>query len=77
MRFVLLALLAWFIFQFIFKLVIPVYRASRQVRKGFQAMHEQMNEQQKQQAAWSPNTEKPHPGNAPRSGDYIEFEEVK
>ena len=51
MRFVLLALLAWFIFQFIFRLVIPVYRASRQMRKGFQAMNERMNEQQKQQAA--------------------------
>ena len=77
MRFVLLALLAWFIFQFIFRLVIPVYRASRQMRKGFQAMNERMNEQQKQQAAWSPNTEKPQPGAKPRSGDYLDFEEVK
>jgi len=78
MKIFLLAILAWFIFQFIFRLVIPVYRASRQFRKGFQAMQERMNEQQQQQqAAWAAHEEKPQTGAKPRASDYIDFEEVK
>ncbi len=77
MKIFLLAILAWFIFQFIFRLVIPVYRASRQFRKGFQAMQERMNEQQQQQAAWAPNEEKPRSSAAPRDSEYIDFEEVR
>lgn len=71
-RFLLYVLLAWFLYQFIFKLVIPVYRASRKIKHGFREMQEKMNEQYRQQNPPQPE-EKPKA----KTGDYIDFEEVK
>ena len=75
MTIILYALLAWFLYQFIFKLVIPVYRASRKIKKGFREMQEKMNEQYRQQQKPEPR----QPGPTPKApvGDYLDFEEVK
>ncbi len=86
MKYVLYALLAWFLYQLIFKLVIPVYKTTRQIKKGFREMQEKMSfgsaqdsEYQRQQQAYSTQTNQ-HNGaqqqKAP-AGDYIDFEEVK
>jgi len=45
MKFVLYAILAYILYQFIFKLVIPVYLASRKIKKGFREMQSKMQEQ--------------------------------
>jgi hypothetical protein len=82
MKYVLFAILAWFLYQFIFKLVIPVYRASRKIKKGFREMQEKMNQQynqQQQQQAYShssPSGSVNKQSSKP-SGDYIDFEEIK
>ena len=78
MSILLYAILAYILYQFIFKLVIPVYLATRRVKKGFREMHQRMQEQQNGQA----RSQDPAPGaknTAPSSavGEYIEFEEVK
>lgn len=72
------ALLAWFLYQFIFKLVIPVYRTSRKIKKGFREMQEKMNEQFQQQQGYAtePGT-KTTTKEKVSSKDYIDFEEVK
>jgi hypothetical protein len=78
LRFLLYALLIWFLYNLIFRLIIPVYKTTRQVKKKFREMHEQMEEQQMKQQGFHQqpdNTQKSSP--APRSGDYIDFEEVK
>ena len=75
MTIILYALLAWFLYQFIFKLVIPVYKASRKIRRGFRDMQEKMNEQYSQQQKQAPQ-EPTRPAKAP-AGDYLDFEEVK
>lgn len=72
MRLLLYIILAWLLYQFIFKLVIPVYYTSRKIKKGFREMQERMNEQYRQQEA-SPAQK---PSKAP-AGDYIDFEEIK
>jgi hypothetical protein len=80
MKYVLYALLIWFLYQFIFKLVIPVYKASRKIKKGFGEMQEKMNEQfrqQQQQQAYSPSGTADSKSPKPSASDYIEFEEVK
>ncbi|HEV7781340.1 MAG TPA: hypothetical protein VGO58_08735 [Chitinophagaceae bacterium] len=82
MTFVLYAILAYILYQFIFKLVIPVYIASRRIKKGFREMHQKMQEQagnsgQNQHQGFRPQSSAPNTGNRPKSGDYIEFEEVK
>lgn len=78
MKYVLFAILAYILYQFIFKLVIPVYMATRKIKKGFREMQSRMQEQQvNQQQEFT--TE--HPGTKPqpkaKAGDYIDFEEVR
>ena len=88
MKYVLYAILAYILYQFIFKLVIPVYTTTKKVKKGFREMSARMNhsdgqsrmeEQMRQQQGYNPE-----PSPAPtepkpktKAGDYIEFEELK
>jgi hypothetical protein len=84
MKYVLYAILAYILYQFIFKLVIPVYIATRKIKKGFREMQSKMQEhpfdfaQENQQQPG--HTPQPTPSNAEpktKAGDYIDFEEVK
>ena len=78
MKYVLYALLAWFLYKFIFKLVIPVYLASRKIKKGFREMQEKMNASQQQQSAARPSQESKSSSTGKKpAGDYIDFEEVR
>jgi hypothetical protein len=78
MKFVLYAILAYIAYQFIFKLVIPVYLASRKIKKGFREMQSKMQEQMKQQQqGYTPQSTASEPGPKTKAGDYIDFEEVK
>ncbi len=80
MKILLIAFLIYLAFQFIFRLVIPVYIASRKIKKGFREMQSHMSEQAENPYS---QQEKPHrrpayPSAAsPDAGDYIEFEELK
>ena len=86
MKYVLYAILAYILYQFIFKLVIPVYTTTKKVKKGFREMSDRMNhsdgrsrmeEQMRQQQGYNPE---PFPSEEPskkKGGDYIDFEEVK
>jgi Sec-independent protein translocase protein TatA len=80
MKFVLYALVAYILYQFIFKLVIPVYMASRKIKKGFREMQSKMQEhmqQQQQQQGYTAQTSASKPEPKTKAGDYIDFEEVK
>jgi Sec-independent protein translocase protein TatA len=80
MRYILYALLIWFLYQFIFKLVVPVYKTTRKIKKGFREMQEKMNEQfaqQQQQQAYSASGSNSNKSTRPPTSDYIDFEEVK
>ncbi len=73
------AILLYLAYQFIFKLVIPVFIASRKIKKGFREMQARMEEQMRQQQQY-PSTPSASPAGDPQKeklGGYIEFEEVK
>jgi hypothetical protein len=77
-RYLLFALLAWFLYNLVFRFIIPVYKASRQMKKKFREMHQQMQEH----AGGPQDYHATHSGPAKTtssktSGDYIDFEEVK
>ncbi|ULQ56030.1 DUF4834 family protein [Flavihumibacter rivuli] len=86
---ILLLLLIYIAYRFIFGFVIPVTRATRNVRQQFKAAQEQMEAQmraqqeyyQQQQQAQTAQARAERPGsrgNTPTdTGDYIDFEEVK
>lgn len=76
-KYVLLAIFIYIAYQFIFRLVIPVYRTTREVKKKFREMNSRMEEHLKQQQGFTnaPSPEKSAPKE--KAGDYIDFEEVK
>ena len=75
MKYILFAILAYILYQFIFKLMIPVYLASRKIKKGFREMHSKMQEQSFDFNQGRQPSSKPEPKKKP--DDYIDFEEVK
>lgn len=76
MKYLLWALLAYLAYQFIFNLVIPVYKTSRRIKKSFREMHSRM--QQDTYHSTRPATDFTQKNAArPTRDDYIEFEEVK
>jgi hypothetical protein len=80
MKYVLFALLAYILYQIIFKLVIPIYMASKKIKKGFGEMQERMQEhmrQQQNQATQANQANQPQQEPKVKAGEYIEFEEVK
>jgi hypothetical protein len=77
-KILLYAFLIYIGYRFIFGLVIPVYRTTRQVKKQFREMNNRMNEYMKQQEQPFNPDERPEPQKpTERKGDYIEFEEIK
>jgi hypothetical protein len=80
LRFILFALGIYIIYKVVFELIIPVFRASKKIRRQFgdmqQRMQDQMNTTQN-----GYNNQQAQPSSSeqtkPRAGDYIDFEEVK
>lgn len=84
---VLLLLLAYIAYKIIFGFVIPVTRATRNVRRQFKAAQEEMAARMQEQQGYGPygatqqrattaNT-RTDAAKHTSKGDYIEFEEVK
>lgn len=77
LRFLFYAFLFYLAYKLVFDFIIPVYKTTKRVKKGFQEMQERMNQHaqqfQQQQQATDDNANK----NKSRSGDYIDFEEIK
>jgi hypothetical protein len=72
-KIILYGFLLYLLYKFIFELVIPVSKATSQVKDKLREMQEQQRAQQYQQQQSAP--EQPVP-TARKEGDYIEFEEV-
>lgn len=74
-------LLIWFLYNLIFRFILPVYRTSRQVKQQFrqmqEAMQNQARQQQGQQPAPSASSAQPKKQSQKPGGDYIDFEEIK
>jgi hypothetical protein len=77
LRFLFYAFLLYLAFRLIFDFIIPVYKTTKRVRKGFKEMHERMNQhtEQYQQNTYAQQTQ--NNNNKGGSGDYIDFEEIK
>lgn len=68
----------YLLYKLIFDFIIPVAKTTKQVKKQFGEMSTQMQEKMNQQnnGVNSNNTGK-QGSTAPKSDDYIEFEEIK
>ncbi len=74
LKLILYGLLIWFLYNLVFRFIIPIYKTTRQMKQKFREMQEQMNPQQ-DFSAEPQNHERPP--EKVRKGDYIDFEEVK
>ncbi len=69
--------LAYLLYQLIFKFVIPIYRTTQQVKRGFREMNERMNGQSNGYATTQNTTTQQKGTDIDKVGEYIDFEEVK
>lgn len=77
-KYILLILAAVVLYKLIFDLIIPVYRASRNIKRQFRDINQQMQERMKQgQSAHQQQPTFQKQETRPAKEDYIDFEEVK
>ncbi|OQP45740.1 hypothetical protein [Niastella populi] len=81
-RILLYILLAYFLYKFVFNFLVPIIKVSWRVRsqvKEFQRRQQQQDPLQQQQQAGSgrPSSGDNPTATKPKSGEYIDFEEVK
>jgi hypothetical protein len=71
--------LIYLLYRLVFNFIIPIYRTTKQVKKGFREMHERMNQQYQQNGAHSQTThdQESKKPDTNKVGEYIDFEEVK
>ena len=80
LRAILWIFLVYMMYIFLFRFLIPVFRASRQMRNNIKNFQNQMQNQEELNQTQNPgfgtnNNGKEAP--KPKAGDYIDFEEVK
>jgi hypothetical protein len=75
--FLFLAFIAYLVFKLVFNFIIPIYRTTKQVRKGFREMHERMNGHTEQQQQPNDGSKQNQSNNKGGVGEYIDFEEIK
>lgn len=78
MSVILYALLFFFLYNLVVKVVLPVYRTTRQIKKQFSQMKQQFQQPEAatQQAGTTSQPPPPKKGTS-KLGEYIDFEEVK
>jgi Sec-independent protein translocase protein TatA len=79
LRFLFYAFLFYMAYKLVFDFIIPVYRTTKRVKKGFREMQERMNQhaEQYQQQQGRTHQTVSNENQETKSGDYIEFEEIK
>ena len=77
-RYLFWAIAIYFLIRFIFIFIIPVLRATRQMRGQVRDFQERMQEQQASHESFQQNsTAQKQSKSSVKEGDYIDFEEVK
>ncbi|MGB8192822.1 MAG: hypothetical protein WCF67_12920 [Chitinophagaceae bacterium] len=76
-RYILLVIGLVILYKLIFDVIIPVYRASRDIRKRFRDINQQMGDRMNQANQSQAADLNRSPVDKPSKKDYIDFEEVK
>ncbi|HRO70007.1 MAG TPA: hypothetical protein PK951_06490 [Chitinophagaceae bacterium] len=77
LKLILYGLLIWFLYNLVFRFIIPIYKTTREVKKKFSEMQGRMQDQMNQQAGYNTPPREEKPAEKVSKGDYIDFEEVK
>jgi hypothetical protein len=76
-RIVLLVIGIVVLYKLIFDFIIPVYRASREIKSRFRDMHQQMGDDMNRFDQQTNQGQQRDVPKKPRDKDYIDYEEVK
>lgn len=78
LKVLLYGLLIWFLYNLIFRFIIPVYKTTRQMKQKFREMQTQMQDQINQQQDFTTQSQSTEKSTSQtRKEDYIDFEEIK
>ncbi len=78
LKILLLGFFLYILYRFVFEFLLPVYKTTQKIKKGFRDIQEQANQNVKnQQQATSTTSSDSSPKNKEMLGEYIDFEEVK
>ncbi len=73
--------LIYILYKLIFEFIIPIFNATKTVKKQFNDIHvkmqDQANKMNQQQTQGPAPSAKTTTTSTPKAGDYIEYEEVK
>jgi hypothetical protein len=76
LRFLFYVFLFYMLYRLVFDFIIPVYRTTKKVKRGFREMNERMRQHTEGFTPEKPQVEKQKSCDT-KPGDYIEFEELK
>jgi len=68
--------LIYLLYRLVFHFIIPIYRTTRQVKRSFRDMHEQMRQHTSTQTTGTKESFNKK-SSSTKAGDYIDFEEIK
>lgn len=78
LKVILYGLLIWFLYNLVFRFIIPIYKTTRDVRQKFREMQNQMQDNMDQRQDFNAGPQKnERPAEKVSKSDYIDFEEVK
>jgi len=78
LKILLYALLAWFLYNLVFKFIIPIYKTTRQMKEKFNEMQNRMQDQVNEQQDFGKRTSADTKASSKVSKeDYIDFEEIR
>ncbi len=78
-KYIVWAIIGYLFIRFVFNFVLPLFRATKQMRHQMKQFREKMEEQQQFRSgntATSPSG-RDKPASRPRTDDYLDFEEIK
>lgn len=78
-KYIFWTIVIYFLIRFVFNFVIPVFRATRQMRSQVKDFQSRMQEEQQKQQSFQNNagTTAPQEKSRSKSEEYIDFEEIK
>ena len=79
LKVLLYGLLIWFLYNLVFRFIIPIYKTTRQMKQKFREMQNHMQDQMNhQQPEFTTQSRSPQKSAAQsQQEDYIDFEEIK
>ena len=78
LKILLLGFFLYILYRFVFEFLLPVYKTTQKIKKGFRDMQEQANQHTNNQQQTTNTTSTDNKSNKKEIlGEYIDFEDVK